>query len=93
MEILEFSRCLVSISQGNGHHLNSVSSAIKYLLIRGRKYAHKYSNGYSPSFKSVFFTGVICANYNLGKPGSLTSSSCPVRQSSENCFMWETGSI
>lgn len=93
VEILEFSRCLVSISQGNMHRFNSVSLAIKYLLIRGRKYAHKYGNGYSPSVKPMFFTSVVCASYNLGEPGRLTSSSCAVSQYSTNYFVWEIGLI
>lgn len=75
--------CIISIS---------VSLVIKYLLIKGKKYAYKKGNVCSPSVKTVFFTSILCANYDVGGPGWLTSSSCIVSESSKkNSLSWEIG--
>lgn len=41
---------------------------------------------YSSSVKSIFFTSIVCANYDLGDPGWLTSSSYIASESSKKLF-------
>lgn len=72
MEIQDFSRCLISITQGNMHTFSRFSNKIfankrEIILMNKTMYIILILIGLYT--KSVFFTGIICASYDLGDPG------------------------